>query len=149
MAAEGKTQEVAANPSNADLAKIIADGISAGMAAAAGPKKVKFGQYNPNSPWHPDKKTAAVLKRACFQNGSRIDPTVVSDADILLLNQIKVSGNYFDGYVDVVVRKQGTEETVDIIYTNNTVDKRLEQKSYFRDFSELVQHIVKHQAKAA
>jgi len=132
-----------------DLAKMIADGISAGLAAIQGPKKVLFGRYNPNSPWHPDKNTVPKLTRTYFQNGGRIDPTVVADADILMLNQIKVSGRYFDDFVEVVVRKQGSDEVVDILYANATIDQRLEQKSHFRNFSELVAGIVKAQSRRA
>lgn len=133
----------------AEFAKLLADGIAAGVAAAGGPKKVKLGQYDPQSPWHPDKRLVPKLKRSCFQNGGRIDATVICDDDIRLLNQIRVSGKYFDGFVEVLVRQHGTEETVDIMYANATIDKRLEQKSHFRDFSELVAGIVKNQSKAA
>lgn len=129
----------------ADFGKILADSIVAGMAQQAGPKKVTFGQYDPRSPWHPDKKKRVKLTRVVFQNGNLVNPDMVLDADIVRLNKINRSGRYLNRKVEVSMREDVDAEVIYISYKTQTLDQRMENKTLFVDFSDLLKKILMEQ----
>lgn len=125
----------------ADLGKIIADGIAAGL-AANNPKKVTFGQYDPKTPFHPNKKQALKLTRECYENGYLMRETQLFNAEIALLNKINRSGRYIDRLVEVIVRNDGSEEVVELRFKNRTVDQRFELKGRVRSMLDMLEQIV-------
>ena len=59
-----------------------------------------------------------------YQNGGRIDPALLTDEEIELLNTLKKSGKYNKGKWGVSVRKH--DRTVDISYHNKSVEQRMD-----------------------
>lgn len=134
------------------MAAAIAKGISEGMAQIAPPRKVSFGEY---ARLHARK---VKLTRNCYQNGVRMDETVLSDKEINLLNQIKKSGDYIDHpneeagkvkLVEVVVKQEGSKEVVHLNYDNAKIDHRMDLKSSFRNLGEMLNCIVREQEGVA
>lgn len=126
-----------------DLGKQIADGIN-----AARPKKVTAGQYDPRTPFHPNKKAAKKLRRPVYQNGSRLHANRLFDREIDLLNKIVRSGRYINRLIEIQVRQDGPDEVVDIRYKNRTIDDRMEHKGAYRDLTDMLTQIVNEQDAA-
>lgn len=59
-----------------------------------------------------------------YQNGGRLDPALLHDEEIDLLNQLKKSGRYNKGKWGVSVRKH--DRTIDISYYNKSVEQRMD-----------------------
>ncbi len=127
------------------LGQIIAEGIAAGIAEAR-PKKVTMGQYDPKSSFHPNKYKVPGLKRKVFQNGYQCDPGTLHDDEIRLLNRITHSGRYLDRRVEIgLVDEGGGDQYITINYPNRTADMRMENKSLFRNFKDLLAQVVEAQ----
>ena len=118
----------------------IAEGIN-----AARPKKVTAGQYDPKTPFHPNKKKAVKLNRAMYQNGTRLSPNRMFDREIALANQIVRSGRYINRLIEVIVRQDGSDEVVELRYKNRTIDDRMEHKGAYRDLTDMLTKIVDEQ----
>lgn len=125
---------------NAELAQMIANGVSAGIASLK-PTKLSYGQYIARQPKKP------TLACDCFQNGFQMHPSVLSEEEITLLNQITHSGRYLDRRVEVIVRQDGNDMSKELRYPNRTADQRMEMKSYFRSLTDMLQQIVTLQAQ--
>lgn len=138
-----------AQPANdsSQIGAAIAEGIRDGLKQLA-PRKVTFGQYDPKSSFHPDKKKAKHLTRECFQNGARLNEATLFDAEIELLNQIKRPGRYLNRKVEVVIREGTDSETVELRYNNATFEQRSDLKSQARNFLEMLKQIVMEQEVA-
>lgn len=135
------TDDLELSESNVNkLATAIAQGI-----AATAPKKVTAGQYDPKTPWQPDKRKAHKLAFTCYQNGYRIPPKRLNNAEIDFLNRIVRSGRYINRIVEVAVWDEGGNINLDIRYSNRTADQKLELKNHWRSFEELVRKIVEEQ----
>ncbi len=119
-----------------DLAKMISDGIAQGITAAQ-PKKLTYGQYQRKQPKLPK------LLRPTSQNGYPVQN--LTAAEITLCNRITHSGRYMDRRVEVILKVEGNDETLELRYPNKTTDQRFEMKSYFRNFEDLVRQIVEVQ----
>ncbi len=131
----------------ADLGKAMGDAVAAGIAAGQR-RKVTFGEYQArggNSPFHPDPNKRVTMKRSYFQNGRQIEHSTAYDAEIELLNQITHSGRYIDRLVEVVVVQDGSEEAVDIRFSNKS-QYAFELKGRCRDFTEMLRQIIAAQA---
>jgi hypothetical protein len=136
-------------PPGMELAKAIGDAVAEGLAKNS-PKKVTYGAYlkRPTAN-HPlgllsPKFTAG---RTYYQNGRQVPYEAVTDAQVEFLNAITHSGRYFDRKVEVIVKDDGGDtQYVDIRYKNASIDDRMDQKSLFRNFTELVQTIAEAQA---
>lgn len=131
------------NQITTNLGQQIAEGIN-----AARPKRITAGQYDPKSPFHPSKKKTRKLLRPIYQNGARLSPTRLFDAEIDLLNQIKRSGRYINRLVEVIVRQDGSDEVVELRYKNRTIDDRMEHKAAYRSLLDMLQKIVEEQNAA-
>lgn len=132
-----------ANSINTQVGSIgtqIADGIN-----AARPKKVTAGQYDPKTPFHPNKKKAKRLARPMYQNGTRLMPNRMFDREIELANQIVRSGRYINRLIEVIVRQDGADEVVELRYKNRTIDDRMEHKGAYRDLTDMLTKIVEEQ----
>jgi hypothetical protein len=105
------------------------------------PKRVTFGKYIA-------KKNAGrpKLTRDCYQNGRVIDAGVLSNEEINLLNKIDRTGRYIDRMVEVVVREEGADETVDIRFSNKTA-AAFELKGRARNFEHILEQIVAAQVE--
>ena len=123
-----------------EFGKGIADAITAGIAESR-PKKVSFGQYDPKSPWQPDKRKAHKLTRECYQNGYRMNAAQLTNDEIDYLNRISRSGRYINRLVEVVIQTEGSDESVDLRY-NNKRDRALEMRGHVRDLADMLRQIV-------
>ena len=95
----------------------------------------------PQTPWSPkDGSPRLKLKRKMYQHGIPINPEMVTNEVIELLNKIK-PGLYCDNWVKVVRRR---DKGVDIDYPVRTAAQRLKLVNQFgiRDFKELLQRII-------
>jgi hypothetical protein len=111
-------------------------------------RKVSIAEYDPKTPWHPDKTKALKLTRVCFQNGIQIREENIANADIALLNRIDRSGRYIDRLVEVILRDDGAEDTVEIRYKNKTPDQRNDIMRRVRSFEDMLNQIVTAQDAA-
>lgn len=138
-------------PTNEDIGKQIADGIAQGISAIAPRKRKTVAEVDTHSPFHPNKKDTKQFRkgRVYSQNNARLAHSTTSDEEIVLLNQIEGPGSYCDGLVTVAIERRGNKEHVDIQYSNNTIDKRIELMKHYRNFKELLEIIVRDQKKAA
>ena len=122
-----------------ELGDRIAAGIAAGIAQAQGPKKLTIGQYQR---LHARK---VKLTRECTQNTHRLFLEDLTDEQVKLLNRVHRSGTYLKGKVKVIVTNEGrpvNEQSVHILFSDNTADKRMENYKLFRDFTDLVKQVV-------
>lgn len=122
----------------------ITNGIAAGINEAR-PQKVTSGRYDPKTPFQPDKNKTKRLKRACYQNGTRLNAGQLFNTEIELLNKICRSGRYINRLVEVLVNQDGAEEVVEIRYKNRSIDDRMDLKSAFRSLEELLTKVVAEQ----
>lgn len=126
------------------LGQTIGNAVAAGMAASAPPRKMTTGEYvrrGAINQYHPDPKVRLKFNRDYYQNGRLIEFGTTYDREVELLNQITHSGRYIDRLVEVVVVQEGSEEVVDIRFSNKK-DKAFELKGKARDFTDMLQQIV-------
>lgn len=126
-----------------DLGDAMGKAVAAGIAAGTR-RKVSFGEYQArggNSPFHPDPNKRLKLNRSYFQNGRQIELATAYDAEVELLNQITHSGRYIDRLVEVVVSQDGSEEVVEIRFSNKS-QYAFDLKGKARDFTEMMQQII-------
>lgn len=103
----------------AQFATLIGEAVAKGIAASSPKPKVTFGQYDPKSQFHPDKKSQQKMNRKYFQNGAEFQHDVTYDEEIALLNRITHSGRYINRLVEVSVRDEGGDQvSVHINYSN-------------------------------
>lgn len=128
-----------------DVGLAVRDGIAEALKSIA-PRKQPFGRYDPKSPFHKS-KAFPKLTRPCFQNGIQLFEQTLFDEEIELLNQVHRPGRYLGRKIDVIVRNEGSEESVEIRYKESTVDDRMELKSLFTSLRMLLTLIVAEQAE--
>lgn len=132
----------------AQFMSMFADKITSGITAGineARPKKVAMGQYDPKSPFQPNKKLSKRLVRASYQNGTRLNPAQLYNSEIELLNRISRSGRYINRLIEVIVRQDGADETVEIRYKNKTIDERMEHRGAYNSLRDMLEKIVAEQ----
>ncbi len=140
---ESTTNDTTPTPDQfAAFAKMIADGVSAGMAANMPKKKVTFGEYWAKTPFHPTRAGAVKFNRVYTQNGVPIDWNTCSDAEARLLNRITRSGRYIDRLVEVIVDQSGPDESVDVRFHNKTAGHQLEMAHRVKSFEHMLQQIL-------
>lgn len=123
------------------LAKMIADGVAAGI-ANQNPQKVTAGRYDPRTPFHPNKAKAARMSRKYYVNGRVLDHDTTFDEEIRLLNQITHSGRYIDRRVEVIVNNDSAEQDVEIRWKCKTPDDRFEAAAFFKSQLDMLQQVV-------
>lgn len=124
-------------------AEDIGAAVAVAIAANSGPKKVSFGQYV-----RKQAEGKSKLTRPFYENGQKIPAYQLANSEIDALNQITHSGRYFDRLVEVLVRNENGDESIEVRF-NNHVDKMLELKSYFRTTTDMLQQIVALQKQEA
>jgi hypothetical protein len=130
------------------LGAAIGNAVAAGMAQNAPPRKLTFGEYQRRggiNQYHPDPKVKLKFNREYYQNGKQIQFATCHDREVELLNQITHSGRYINRLVEVVVIQNGSEEAIDIRYSNKR-DKAFELKGYCRNLTDMLEQIVAAQA---
>lgn len=128
-----------------DMGRVIADAIR-----DSAPKRVTVGQYDPQSPFHPDKKTQAKLKVTCVKNGMVLNHATLHDAEVRLINQLK-SGRYINRLVEVILRpaEPGEMPVVEIRYKWATMNDRLAVRAHWSSFKDLLEKIIAEQSAGA
>ena len=91
--------------------------------------------------YHPDPKVRFSFDRDYYQNGHQIYFDTTHDREVELLNRLTHSGRYINRLVEVVVVQNGSEEVVNINFSNKR-DKAFELKGHARDFTDILQQIV-------
>jgi hypothetical protein len=111
-------------------------------------KKTPLHQVKVVTPWDPTgvrKQPAKRLKApAVFQNGARLNPIMLSNEEMDLINQLK-PGRYAKRRIEVVRRR---DKSIDIRYPNRTIEQRLELKGVARNLTELLKVILIEQEAA-
>lgn len=109
--------------------------------AEANPKRLTFGQYAKLRNAGRQK-----LTRDCYQNGHIIDPGVLSNEEIALLNKLDRTGRYLDRLVEVLIRENGADEIVEVRFSNKTA-AAFELKGRARNFEHMLEQVVAAQAE--
>ena len=145
MAKSKKTEDVESAPtkdtSTADLVNALVQAIQLTKPV----EKKTAANRKPGSPWDPkDGSKKLKLKRKMYQHGILIDPDVVSNEEIELMNNLKV-GRFFGGWVKVYRRK---DHGIDIDYPIRTASQRLKLVSTHgvRSFKDLLEKCIEEAA---
>jgi hypothetical protein len=134
-------------PASVDLTQlgsVIGNAVASGMAASAPPRRMTIGEYVRRggiNQYHPDPNVKVKFDREYYQNGHLIQMSTSYDREVELLNRITHSGRYIDRLVEVVVVQNGSEEAVDIRFSNKR-DKAFELKGRARNFIDILEQIV-------
>lgn len=126
-----------------DLGKAMGDAVAQGIAAGTR-RRLTFGEYlarGGNSPFHPDPNKKIKMNREYYNNGRLVEFSTVKDVEIELLNQITHSGRYINRLVEVIVQQNGSEEAVNIVFSNKS-QFAFELKGLARDFEDMLRQIV-------
>lgn len=111
-------------------------------------EKKNAGNRKPQSPWDPkDGSKKLKLKRKMYQHAILIDPDMIPNDEIALLNKLKV-GRFVDGWVKVFRRK---DHGIDIDYPVKTASQRMKLSSQYgiRNFKELLERCIADSALPA
>jgi hypothetical protein len=146
MAAQTKN-EYTPNPEPTvnDAVAAIAAAFQQTLATVA-PKKVTMAQLRPKTPFNPEAKTGRKLVRATYQNGTKLNPTFLTDREIALVNQLK-PGKFVGGLVRVVERDHGPDKEIHILYENKTAEQRIALKDQARNFTDILTQCVEGAAQ--
>jgi len=127
--------------------KELAQAIKAAVEETAPIKQIHISRYNAETPFNP-KGTKAHLrpKLTCtfLQNGGRVLPSHLFDAEIHLINKVK-PGRYINRLVEIVERVENGEREIDLRYSNASAQQRMENKNHWRDLTELLEKVVAEQ----
>lgn len=122
-----------------NLGAVIGDAVAAGMTKNQRPK-ITIGQYIARL-----KAGRPEMLRRFFQNNVEMLPGDwrVSNAEIMLLNQITRTGRYINRLVEVVIGQDGADEVVYFRYNNRKPDHQFAlMAAGVRDFATMLQMIV-------
>lgn len=131
-------QEPAASQSSVD---VLAAALIKAINITKPKEKVNAAYRIPKTAWSPKAGEAKVkLKRKSYQHGIPIDPDMISNEEIALLNQLK-PGLYCDGWVKVIRRR---DRGINIEYPVKTASQRLRLTSQFgvRNLKELLELLI-------
>ena len=123
--------------------------IAAGISQNAPVRRLTIGEYIRRggiNQYHPDPTSKLKMTREYYQNGRLIMHDTSFDREIELLNQITHSGRYINRLVEVVVIQNGSEEAIDIRFSNKP-NFAFELKGLARDFTDILAQIVEAQAR--
>lgn len=102
----------------------LVEAFSRAMAQNAPRRKVTMGEYDPKTPFHPNKKTAVHFTRPYLVNGLPQNWDVTTDQECALLNRIDRSGRYVDRLVEVILRDEGVDDMVEVRWPCETRDQQ-------------------------
>lgn len=117
----------------------IAEGITKGFKETMRPR-VTIGEYVARN------RKKVKLNKEVYQNGARVSDHVLTEGEIAWLNKLHRPGRYLDRKVEVISKSDDSENPVLWIrYSDKTIDQRLENKSKFANFEQLVKNCVLEQ----
>jgi hypothetical protein len=120
-------------------ARRSAEGIKSGFQATVRPK-VTIGEYAARN------RRRVRLNKEVYQNGGPVKEHQLSEKEIEWLNKLHRPGRYLDRKVEVIVKNDDSENTVIWLrYSDKSPDQRIDNKSRFRDFEDLVKKCVLEQ----
>lgn len=115
-------QDALSNGSAQQLFDLLAKALTQAVKDAKGPEKKTFATRKPGDPWSPkDGSKKLKLRRTMYQHGLKIDPDMITNEEITLLNKLK-TGRYFNDWVKVYKRK---DQGIDIDYPVKTAAQRV------------------------
>ena len=149
MIADAIAADRATNGSGVSAANLDTQGLGEAIAAGIAKstrRRVTIGEYAQRpTARHPLGPAGPKLKRDCYQNGFRLYYSNLDDHQIELLNRITHSGRYVNRMVEVILNADSSEEVIDIRYKNRTRDQMFELKNHTRNFTDMLEQIVKAQ----
>jgi hypothetical protein len=103
-------------------------------------RKISVAEASKATPWNPSGKPRTVKLKppAVYQNGARLNPVMLSDEEVTLLNQLK-PGVF--NHKKWVVRKR-RDKSLDIQYPNKTIEARMELKGEAGNLSGMLRKIL-------
>lgn len=124
-----------------DLASAIGASVASAMEARDSKgRKVTFGEFQRKRNVGKTK-----LTRHVFQNGFQLNPSRLKNNQIELLNRLNRTGRYIERKIEVLIREDGADEFIEIRYANKSADQRMELRGYIRNFTDMLEQIVKEQ----
>lgn len=115
------TPVVDASAGYALLADAIAAATTRAIQATKPIVKKTILDYKGDTPWRSRDVTQLKLKRRMFQHGQLIDPEMVSNEEITLMNKLR-PGTYFDGFVRVERRR---DKGLNFTWPLKTADQKI------------------------
>lgn len=88
------------------------------------------------------------LTRQCYQNGYRLQEEKLHPEEIEMINLVTRPGFYIERMVEVIIREDGSSETLELRYKNKTPDQRSELKGEAKNFGIILKRILEEQAEA-
>lgn len=120
----------------------LANAITNAVAEAGPVKQIHISRYTAKTPWNPTgSKQRPKMRCRFFQNGFEIREAFVTDEDIDRLNKIR-PGRYLNRKVEVIQRNEHGNESMELRYSNATIEQRMELKNEARSLSEMLKRIV-------
>lgn len=106
-------------------------------------RKIRVHEAKFPTPWNPsgERRTLKLKPASVSQNGGRINPVMLSDEEITLINQLK-PGLYNKKKWRVVRRR---DKSIDIQYPNASLEARFELKGEAGNFAGMLKRIVLEQ----
>jgi hypothetical protein len=136
-----KTDEAVKVPEATLTTNQLVEALVAAMTVVKPVTKKTAVDRKPNTPWTPKDGSAKLkLRRKMHQHGMMIDPDLITNEEIELLNKLK-TGSFLDGYVRVYRRR---DKGIDIDYPIKTASQRLRLVNQFgiRNFKELLERCI-------
>jgi len=123
----------------------LAQAIKAAVEETAPIKQVHISRYVAKTAFNPTgAKKRPKLNCTFLQNGYEPPTDKMFDEEIELVNQLR-PGRYLDRKVEVIERIEGNERSIELRYSNGTVEQRMEMKNIARSLREMLRLIVSEQ----
>ena len=103
------------------LADAIAAATTKAITASKPVEKKTILNYKGETPWHGKDEPKLKLKRRMFQHGMLIDPELVTNDEIMLMNKLR-PGRYFDNFVTVERRR---DKGINFTWPMKTQDQKI------------------------
>lgn len=127
---------------NSEDVQGLAQAIRTAVEETAPQKQVHISRYIAQTPWNPTgTRVRPELRGRFFQNGRLIQDDRLTADEINKLNKLK-PGRYFDRKVEVLERSENGDVTVEIRYSNKSMEQRMEMKNLARNLNELLDGIL-------
>lgn len=105
---------------------------------AVKPPKVSIADFKPVTAFNPTGARRRRLKRTVYQNGARMNPALLTDKEIALLDKVK-PGRYCEGLVTVHEVQRGGNTEVHLAYANKTLEDRMALKNVARNLQDMLE----------
>lgn len=133
-AAQSKSSEVVTGQDITSLVESIK--------AMTPPRKVRFNEFKTRSVFNPTGNRNRKLTCTVYQNGARVNPALLFDEEIKLLNNLP-TGRFVEKIVTVrkVDGRDGAKDQLHIEYSNRSHDQRIAVAKHIRSFVGLLRQI--------